>query len=414
MNRKYVLYILLCIPIGFLSAQDTSVGKLKVFVEGWLPDFNFLRSQMPFVDFVNDPQSSDVHVIVTSKRTASGGNHYYLLFNPVTISSLGEITLNCITSFQDTEDDKRNRFSESMKSGILIFANEKKLNYKIQVIEDQTTVKNSSDSSSVDPWNNWIFNIRVNGGLEAEEQKKAFEYETSFEVNRETELWRIRNEYEYGRDETFIQTDDEAEDEIHVFNQEQNLHSRVVRSISSHWSTGIFLSGNQTTYRNIKYNANASAAVEYNIYPWSQINERTFTIAYYIGPHYYDYYKTTVLNKEEEWLWAENLQVDLRKVEQWGRLDVWLHAEHYFPDFEFYSIETGARLSIRMARGLFFDFEIDIEKINNQLYLQAEELSAEDILLNTRKLPTSFEFSTEIGISYRFGSIYNNVVNHRL
>jgi hypothetical protein len=91
-----------------------------------------------------------------------------------------------------------------------------------------------------------------------------------------------------------------------------------------------------------------------------------------------------------------------------------LQADHYLPDFEFYSIKLGTEFSIRIAKGLFVECEIEIEKINNQLYLQAEELTTEDVLLNTRKLPTSFELSTKIGLQYRFGSVFNNVVNQRL
>jgi hypothetical protein len=67
-----------------------------------------------------------------------------------------------------------------------------------------------------------------------------------------------------------------------------------------------------------------------------------------------------------------------------------------------------------VLKGLFLTFDVEAEKIKDQIYLQATELSDEELLLNVRKLPTSFELSTGIGIRYQFGSIYNNVVNQRL
>ena len=106
--------------------------------------------------------------------------------------------------------------------------------------------------------------------------------------------------------------------------------------------------------------------------------------------------------------------MDLEKVEKWGELEMRLEAGHFFPGFDFYSLKSGIEISVRVLKGLFIEFAFEAEKIKNQLYLQASELTDEELLLNIRKLPTSFEFSGDIGIRYQFGSIYNNVVNQRL
>ena len=147
---------------------------------------------------------------------------------------------------------------------------------------------------------------------------------------------------------------------------------------------------------------------------WKQVNRRQFTAAYSVDPSNFNYYEPTILDKTSELLWSQNLKIELEKVEKWGELEVWLEAGHYFHDFKYYAMETGAELSIRITKGLFLEFGFEAEKIKNQLYLPASELSDEDLLLNVRKLPTSFEFSGNIGIRYQFGSIYNNVVNQRL
>jgi hypothetical protein len=51
--------------------------------------------------------------------------------------------------------------------------------------------------------------------------------------------------------------------------------------------------------------------------------------------------------------------------------------------------------------------------IRDQLYLPGGDYTEAEILLRQRALATSFSYWTSFGISYRFGSIFNNVVNPR-
>ena len=53
------------------------------------------------------------------------------------------------------------------------------------------------------------------------------------------------------------------------------------------------------------------------------------------------------------------------------------------------------------------------EWIRDQLYISAAGATEEQILLRQRALATDFNYYTSFGISYRFGSIFNNVVNPR-
>ncbi len=42
-----------------------------------------------------------------------------------------------------------------------------------------------------------------------------------------------------------------------------------------------------------------------------------------------------------------------------------------------------------------------------------EDATDEEIVVRQRQLATSFRYYTSFGISYRFGAIFNNVVNPR-
>lgn len=52
--------------------------------------------------------------------------------------------------------------------------------------------------------------------------------------------------------------------------------------------------------------------------------------------------------------------------------------------------------------------------INDQISLPRGEASIEDILLGQSQLATNFETDLSFGLSYTFGSLYNNVINTRL
>jgi hypothetical protein len=51
--------------------------------------------------------------------------------------------------------------------------------------------------------------------------------------------------------------------------------------------------------------------------------------------------------------------------------------------------------------------------VHNQLSIPKGDYSIEDVLLERAELETQFTYFASIGLSYSFGSIYNNVVNSR-
>jgi hypothetical protein len=51
--------------------------------------------------------------------------------------------------------------------------------------------------------------------------------------------------------------------------------------------------------------------------------------------------------------------------------------------------------------------------IHDQLGLPKGGASTEEILLQTKRLSTQYTYYSSFGLSYTFGSIYNNVVNPR-
>ena len=66
-----------------------------------------------------------------------------------------------------------------------------------------------------------------------------------------------------------------------------------------------------------------------------------------------------------------------------------------------------------ILKGLSLRIRGGAARINDQLSLVKGELTEADILLQLQELETSYNIDGEIGITYTFGSIYNNIVNPR-
>lgn len=416
---KYIVLIFLNILFILGHAQTTPNQKLSVFIEGRTVDFNYIRNNIKFVDFVNDSKIADVHVIFSRKSTGGGGSEYTLSYYGKDFEQIGNLTLNCFTYSFDTKVQIREKLTSSLKAGLLPYLNEKDGISSVTIIQKSSTdgIVDSEISTlpTIDQWKNWVFRIGLEGGFSSEEQKKNFDYSISLRANKITEKWKVKNEYDYNRRESKITRTDEGEEEIiHSLKLDQDADIKFVYSLSENWSYGLFFEGTQNTYRNNKMALELTPAIQYNFFPWSEIDRREFTITYILGPSYNVYYETTILNLDKEWLWSENLEIRLEKVETWGDVEIWLEGGHYFPDFENYYYEAGLDIAFRISKGLSITFELQAESIHNQRYLPESELSVEDLLLNIRKPPTEFEYSGQIGIRFQFGSIYNNIVNERL
>ncbi|WP_308991038.1 hypothetical protein QLS71_009285 [Mariniflexile litorale] len=411
--NKLLFIILFVFQLNNLCAQENK--KLKVFIDGEIPDLGYTKRALTFVDFVTDQNVCDVYVLTSTRSTGSNGDLYYFVFTNKAMPSNDKFELNCLTYSNDTPDDIRSKFTETLKLGLVPFLNRFNTSYSIVVNEleqDENSFKEFNKTD--DPWNYWVFNVSFGGDFNIEEQKKEYGYEYEFKADRVTEIWRIRNDYSFKKEEEIItKIKDSVSTDIHVLNEERQMRSRIAYSISNKLSVGLFLVNSQDTYKNIRYNSNISPALEYNIFPWSEASRRAFTISYAFGSSWLGYYEPTIFSKISEHRWREKLETKLELIEKWGVITTKLQGTHYFPKYKDYSIDLEVNLSFRLARGLFFEFGMEANKINDQFYLPLSELSDEELLLNVRKLPTSYEVSGSFGIRYQFGSIFNSIVNER-
>ena len=101
-------------------------------------------------------------------------------------------------------------------------------------------------------------------------------------------------------------------------------------------------------------------------------------------------------------------------IQPWGEIDVGINAAQYLHDLSRLSVQIDAELDVRITKGLSVEIGGSLELIHNQLNLAKGSAGLEEILLRRRDLETNYEAGLSFGFRYRFGSIYNNVVNTRI
>ena len=154
-------------------------------------------------------------------------------------------------------------------------------------------------------------------------------------------------------------------------------------------------------------------AIEYDVFPYSESTSRQLRFMYSAGFIYNDYTDTTVYLKLNESLWAQKLTTTYSVIQKWGSINVGLEWQNYFHDWALNNLSLSGSMEFRITRGLSLTLGGGASLIHDQLNLVLDGATTEEILTRQKELETNYSFYTNFGITYTFGSIYNNVVNPR-
>ncbi|MBI5540947.1 MAG: hypothetical protein HY951_12860 [Bacteroidia bacterium] len=410
MKKIILLLTYICLS-GHLFSQSAEkevnrTGALKLFIECNDCDLAFIKKEVLYVNYVRDPKDAQVHVLVSSQSTGSSGQEYKLFFTGQK-ELIGMIdTIIFSTNANNTTFEIRNDFLHNLQLGLLRYVAKTKLakniSIKYESIADTTEVK--------DKWDSWVFTLGSSAWLNAEQLYNSASINSNLQINRVTEKWK----YDIYIGHNYYKQRFEMSDTT-IYSTSKSLYSSalIVKSITNHWSAGLTVGSNYSTYSNIKLGYFVYPALEYNIFPYTESSRKQFTIRYTIGYKHYDYLDTTIYNKINEKLYTQSLNITLNTIQKWGNISISINGQNYFHDFTKNSLNTYIDSKIRIVKGLSFNIYGSYSFIRNQLSLPKSGATQEEMLLRQKELATSFSYYFSIGLSYTFGSIYNNVVNPR-
>jgi hypothetical protein len=400
---------------GASFAQDAAAGAqlppLRVFLDCGPCDFDHLRREVPVVDYVRDRTVADVHVLVTTQNTGAGGREFTFHFLGLGALVGRADTLQYVSQQFETEDEERDGYTRIFTLGLVRYlaytGRSSTLEIEFADGDDRRQTVNPQD----DPWNLWVFEIELGGELQGESQRKEAFLEGSFSASRTTEEFKIdfgvRGEYE--------ELEFERGDGVETRNtREIGGDAIAVWSLGTNWSWGISGAIGQDQSVNQELFTELAPALEYSFYPYTESTRRQITVTYRVGMATYSYYERTIFDQISEVRPSESLEIGAEFQQPWGELNLSLEGSHFLDSPRQHRVDLFTRLELRLFRGVNLDIQGNVARVKDQIYLSAAGLDPDEILIGQRELGTDYEYGIELGLSFTFGSIFNNVVNPRL
>ena len=405
------------------SPNAPVIGPIAVFLDCRSGcDGDFLRTEITYVNWVRDRQAADVHLLITDQDAGAGGEQLTLAFIGLRSLAGRSDTLTYTTNPTTTSDERRKGMTQTIALGLVQFAARTTTGNLLRVTSASVGegVTSQQTSTKTDPWKAWVFEIGLNGSVNGERAYKGRDLEMQFESNRVTDAWKTNVEYSfsYRDNEATVQELDSlgavvSDTTYHNLQREWQGEWLQVKSLTDHWSAGTHVEVASQTFRNQNLRLVARAALEYNIFPYIEATRRELSFRYGLGMASYRYADTTVFDKIREVLPLHFVEATFQTRQPWGSANVNIEHSNFLTNASKRTTEINAGFSVRIFKGLNLNAGGGYEWIRDQIYLPKGEQNAVDVLLRRRALLTGFQYYSHFGVSYTFGSIYNNVVNPR-
>lgn len=397
-----------------LPTGAQQLTNLRVFLDCNAPncDSREFRTEIQFVDWVNEPAAADVHVLMTSQESG-GGRTYFLDFIGMQAMSGLEDRLRLETSATDTRDEVLRRLTQVIRLGLVRFVAQAGLTDRLEILaralpEDAGVAQTAEED---DPWRSWVFRVDASTQLSGEERESQREFSGGLSANRTTEEWKIdleldgeseRREVELSSGDTFENRTDDWE-----------FSALMVRSLGPRWGAGSIVETGRSTNTNRDFFSRAAGALEWNYYPYAEANRRQFVVQYQVGIARIGYEETTFFDRDWETLGDHLIGARYDTRQPWGEASASVRFSTYLHDPSLNRGSINGDISFRIARGLSLSLNGRYERIRDQIYLSARGLSDEEILIRRGEQATGYDYWVRVGFSYRFGSIFSNVINSR-
>ena len=397
-------------------AQNTTPpprpDPIRMFLDcSYYCDEQFLRKEITLVDWVHDRKDADVHVLVTTQSTGGGGTEYTLKFIGLGPFASVEQTLKHAAPSTATSDETRKAIAEVLKRGLIRYISESPLASRVTISFSDPKAGAKGADVKRDPWNLWVFQANVGGSFSGEQSTKYRSFRGSASANRTTDNWKLSfsasgnyssNKYDLSETETYTS-----------ISRNSDLSALAVKSLTGHWSAGLIGSAGKSIFLNYDLRSRIAPGLEYDFFPYKESTRRLFTMNYTVGLDHFDYKEITIYEKERETLIDHKLSTSLSLRQPWGTASGSVDFTQYLTQPDKYRLSAYGSTNVRLFKGFSFNIFAEASRTRDQINLRRGEATTEEILVRQRQLASGYSYYMNFGISYRFGSIFNNIVNPR-
>ncbi|MBK9240007.1 MAG: DUF481 domain-containing protein [Acidobacteria bacterium] len=393
------------------QAASGAPRRLRVYLDCDSCFSEYLRSEIDWVDFVRQPQDADVHLLASSRETGSGGREYVLRFVGAGRFQGNDKDLRAVSMTGDPEELRRTGVLGAVTVGFLSYMAIDGLPPGWELSMKSKSAEPDDAPPAGDPWNLWVFRLSGGGSFEAQETTRQTEWRGSASADRVTDAWKIS--FGASIEESTERFDLDEDAPLKVSRGNRELEGFVAKSLGPHWSLGLGGRVNASEFGNTRLSTTLTPAVEYSVFPYREYASRQLLVKYQLGLQRASYKEITLFDKLRETLWQHELSADFDQKQPWGSVEFGLEWRQYLHDLSKYRLEAQADVSFRITRGLSVTAEAQASRIRDQISLPRRDATSEEVLLRLRELQSGYEVQFSFGITYSFGSLFNNVVNPR-
>ena len=385
---------------------------LRVFFDCRAPgcDDQFFRKELHWVDHVRDQNDADVHVFVTAQGTGGGGTAYTLRLIGRGRFAGQEETIGMNAEAGEPDDGRRRSLLRLFALLLARYAAETPIGPRLMLQPVAAAGATAQTSAAQDRWNYWVYRLSFNSFLNGQRADRSSNVNVNASANRTTHAWKINIGSGFNYSESRFELSDGR---FYSFRRGRNFNTLVVKSLTDHWSAGAMLRASRSTFNNQRLNIRAAPGIEYNFFPYKESTNRQMTIQWTAGFNRFKYDQETIFLRTEENRWDEQILGMLRLQKPFGSVRLTGEFAHYFDDTSKYRASINGDTEVRLFRGFSFNVFGDYSLLHDQLYLPRGRATDEEIIARQSQLETSYRYFVSIGITYRFGSINNNIVNQR-
>ena len=394
------------------SAQQPAPTPLGVYLDcqGGGCDFDYFRQEIGSVNWVRDRAVADVHVLLTTQQTGAGGTRYNVAFLGLgRFAGMGD-TLVYSSSPTAVQDETRKGLAQLLRVGLVRFV-ARSSGYEAMKISFEKPKNEGEVKPQRDRWNLWVFEAGVSGFTDGDKTDKFLATDGEFEARRVTERWKTSLQLSASYNESKFQLS-EGETFTNI-QRNYDFEFEHVKSIGGHFAVGVTGGVGTSTFSNQKRVTKVAPAIEYDVFPYSEATRRSITFQYAVGTAHYIYEDSTIYFKIREGVAVQQFRAQLSAQQPWGNVGISALFRNQVMDASKRRASIGGHMRVRVVKGLSVNFGGNLSSIHDQINLRLADVSDEEILVRQRERGTSYRYSANFGVSYTFGSIFNNVVNPR-
>jgi len=362
---------------------------------------------------VQDQFVANVNLRINSLENGSGGSEYKLIFEGQRNITHLRDTVEFSTNGIQTENEVRDILLKHIQLGLVRYAMQTESHDVLTIISKDTSDQKEmgiGSNPSEDPFNAWVYNLNLSANGDGQKSNRNLNIETRLSAGQIKETHRLRFS---GSFNTQIQRFDyEGEKGTYRIDRYQATIF-YVKSLNSHWSLGCFNGWSSSTFDNLKNGLNNFVALEYNLFPYKESQTRQLTASLFAGGLYNQYLDSTIYFRKQELRPQGRMNIQGVFNPSWGSASLGFNNTFLLDDVQKLSSSVYCSIDARIFKGLSVNLFGSFSLIRNQINLPIGSASIDKVFLRQQVIATNYSYYFYASLNYRFGSIFNNVVNTR-